>query len=354
MRQFLSLIAILALLALTACGKNSELTEAGTNGEETISLEKEFGGYESNDEAPAFGDSEIMTAFEEDEDANDAYSNDAEVLDALSYSQDSTTDTDNPIKAYFVRLTYGLLAGDSTATDVIDWSGSIAVSKGVLVVLKKIRFEDNDFIHLPRQSRTDVEFTSQTKQHLDGMLLAVIDNDTTDQEGLLTINAGSYSQTFTFSEMDSLESLEAVGDGGHEVSIITRCKDYVPFNGGFISGHWKKNRDNGGTLRGRWINSLGLNGGYLKGIWGKNSAGKNVFKGKYISLNGEFRGLLAGNWNYENGTDGGTFRGRWANRNRDTVGQLKGKFKTGRQGDGRGFFHGRYRVSEQDNLEATD
>lgn len=354
MRRFLSLTLLAALLALTACSKNSELTEAGTEGEESISLEKEFGGFETGDEAPAFGDSEMMSDFDEDEDANDAYSNDAVVLDALSYSQDPAVVGDNPIKAYFVRLTYGLLAGDSSATEVIDWSGSIEVNKGVLVVLKKIRFEDNDFIHLPRDSRTKVDITSQTKQHFDGLLLAVVDSDTTDTEGLLTINIGSYSKTLAFADLDSLESLEAVGAGGHEVSIIARCRDYVPFNGGFISGHWKKNREHGGAFRGRWINSFGSNGGYLKGIWGINDAGDNVFKGKYISLNGEFRGLLAGHWNYERGSNGGTFQGRWVNRNHDTVGHLRGKFKTGRQGDGRGFFHGRFRVSERDNVEAAE
>lgn len=354
MKRFLSLTAIVALLALTACSKNSELTEAGTENEESISLEKEFGGYDSSSEAPAFGDSEMMSDFEADEDVNDAYSNDAEVLDALSYSQDPTVVRDNLIKAYFVRLTYGLLAGDSLATEVIDWSGSLEVNKGILVVLKKIRFEDNDFIHLPRDSRTKVDITSQTKQHLDGLLLAVVDNDTTDDEGFLTINIGGYSTTLAFADMDSLESLEAVGAGGHEVSIIARSKDYVPFNGGFISGHWKKDRDNGGIFRGRWINSLGLNGGYLRGIWGKDRGGSNVFKGKYISLNGEFRGLLAGHWENTRDTNGGVFNGRWVNRNHDTIGHVRGNFRTGRSGDGRGFFQGRYAVRTQDNLEATN
>ena len=354
MKQVFSLISILALfamLALSACSTKNSLTDDNdVTGDAEISLEKEFGGYETSDEAVAFGDSEMLTDFPEDEDANDVYAEDAQVLEALNFPADTTAN--DPIKAYFLRITFGLLEGDSTATEIIDWSGAAEVSQGTLVVLKKIRFEANDYI-LPRESRTKVEFVSQTKPHFDGLLLAIIDNDTSDAEGTFTLNAGAYSHTFNLSELDSLELLEPVGDLGHEMSIITRSKEYTPFAGGFLAGRWVKTRAHGGEFRGRWIDSMGLNGGHLKGIWGARGNGNKVFKGKYISVNGEFRGLIAGEWNYDRDENGGTFRGRWINRDRQTVGYLAGKFKTGRAGDRRGFFHGRYHVTNQDNLEGT-
>ncbi|MFQ5649532.1 MAG: hypothetical protein ACE5IY_06280 [bacterium] len=348
MFSFLFVPTLAAILALTACSNSDQLTDPGETlaGEEKLTLEEEFGGFDTSDEPVAFGESDMLDAFPEDEDAGDAYAEDAQVVAALSATDlsDSTK-----IKAYFLRITYGLLEGDSTATEVVDWSGSAEVSKGTLVVLKTIRFERNDAIKFPRDSRKIVEFISQTKNHFDGLVLAIIDNDSTDEEGTFSFNAGGYTKVLTFSELDSLELLEPVGSGGHEVSILARSKEYTPFAGGFLAGRWIKTARHGGHFRGRWINSIGTNAGHLKGIWGITRAGNKVFKGKYISLNGEFRGLLAGEWDYEDDEKGGFFRGRWVDRAHETVGRLRGKFKTGRAGDGRGFFHGRYRVHKRDD-----
>ncbi len=352
MKKMLALLTVSALTGILAfsCSTSDQLTDpaADPGTTESVSLEKEFGGYSTSDEPAAFGNSDLLAESSADQVVSDTYAADTEVIQALSTDAVTDSSTAAAIKAYFLRITFGLLEGDSTATEVIDWSGSAEVNKGTLVVLKTIRFEDNDAIQLPRTSRQLVEFTAQTKPHFDGMVLAVIDNDTTDQEGTFTFTAGSYSKTFSFSELDSLESLDPVGSNGHQVSILSRSKEYVPFAGGFITGHWIKSERHGGTFRGRWINSLGTNAGHLRGIWGINRNGRKVFKGKYINFNGEFRGLIAGVWNYEQGENGGTLRGRWVNRNHDTTGILKGKFRAGRPGDHRGFFHARYRKQNHD------
>lgn len=352
MKQFFSFLSITAFLALTlfsACS-DQPTGSSGENLEEQaqLSLDKEFGGYEADDEQPAFGEVEMYDDFPEDVDATDSYGDESDVADALDFSTDAPS-----VNVFFLRITWGLLEGDSSATEVIDWSGSAEISKGTLVVLKKIRFEDGDFIHRPRQNRQSVEFTSFTKPHFDGVVLAVIDNDTghTDVEGTFTLNAGSYSKILSFSELDSLDLLEPVGRGGHEVSIQSRSREATPFAGGFISGRWVKTRPHGGEFRGRWINSLGTGAGHLRGMWGINSFGNKVFKGKYISRNGDFRGLIEGQWSYERGENGGIFKGRWVNRQLKTAGIVQGHFKTGRANDRRGFFHGRYRVTHKDNVE---
>ncbi len=352
MKKMLSLISLCALalsLGLMSCSSNDQLASAGDEpaGEEKLNLEEEFGGYDSSDESAGFGDASMLDEFPEDADANDSFADDPAVQDALT----SQLTADSTIKTYFVRITYGLLEGDSAATEVVDWSGAAEVSKGTLVVLKKIRFEGNDALVRPRESRQKVEFISQTKPHLDGLLLAIIDNDTTGTEGTFTFNAGDYTKTLSFTELDSLELLESVGANGHEVSITARSKEVTPFAGGFLSGRWIKTERNGGHFRGRWINSMGTNAGHLRGIWGINRTGNKVFKGKYIGLNGTFGGLLAGEWSYEQGENGGFFRGRWVNRNRDTVGKVHGKFKVGQAGDGRGFFHGRYRAASANGAQ---
>lgn len=340
-------LALLAIVVFSAC-VTKELTDPTENldDDEIYSLDLEYGGYGTNDEAAAFGDPDLLSDFGGDADVSDTFAADAAIVDVLN--SDSSD-----VKVYIVRVTWGYLHGDSTATEVTDWSGSAEVSKGTLLVLRKIRFEDNDFVHLPRTSRQLVEFTSQTKPHFDGLLFAVIDNDTTDSaDCTFTINAGAYSKTLDFSEMDSLDIIEAVGDAGQEVSLSSHSRQYTPFAGGFIEGHWNKTKPNGGFFRGRWINSLGSNAGFLEGIWGINRFGNKVFRGKYINMNGEFRGLLAGQWSYGRENDNvGFFAGHWANRALQVVGTLAGHFKTGEAGDGRGFFQGRYSVSDRGRLE---
>ena len=349
MKRLFSVVGVLSLSALvlfSACGKD-DLTapEENLGEQEELSLEKEFGGFTTSDEPAAFGDPEMASDFSEDMAVADPLSADAAVVSVL------TSDTAK-VKAYFLRITWGLLEGDSTATEEVNFSGSAQVSKGTLVVLRAIRFEGSDGLVLPRPDRQTVEFNSIITRHFDGLALAIIDNDTTDDVGTFTFTAGDYSKTLEFSELDSLEIIEPVGSGPYEVSMVSRSKEYVPFAGGFISGRWVKTRPHGGIFRGRWINSLGTNAGFLKGIWGVRRNGQKVFMGKYISLNGEFRGLLKGHWNYNRDENSGVFRGRWVNRARKTVGVLRGRFKTGPEGTRRGFFHGRYRVTRADNAEA--
>lgn len=342
LRLSLWLPMLLVAFLMAACS-NDKLTSPGDipGEDEEVSLDKEFGGYNTTDEPTAFGDKEMMDEFGEDSEVDDAISDAPETLVDLNSDK---------VKALFLRITWGLLEGDSTATEEVDWSGSAEINKGTLVLLKTIRFERNDFIHLPRESRQKIEFTSFTKPHFDGIAIAIIDNDTTQKnvEGTFTLSlqGGTYTKVLTFSELDSLDLVEAVGPGKNEVSIVSRSKEIVPFAGGFLSGRWKKTHPNGGIFKGRWINSLGTNAGHLRGIWGINKRGQKVFFGKYISLNGQFRGLLAGKWEFTRGENVGVFRGRWVDRNLNTRGTLKGHFKTGGPGDRRGFFHGRWHVSE--------
>lgn len=339
------IVALLAMVALSACTGEKLISPEEDVGEEAeFSLEKEFGGFSDSNESPGFADQEILDKDIQDIAVNDAISLDAQVVSDMN---------SDAIKAYYLRITWGLLEGDSTATEVIDWSGSAEVSKGTLVLLRTIRFEDNDAIVLPRESRQKLDFMSFTKPHFDGLALAIIDNDTTQEDlgGTFTLNAGPYSITLNFSDLDSLEMIEPATDLGHEVSIVSRSKDVLPFNGGFLAGRWIKTRQHGGEFKGRWINSLGTNSGHLRGIWGIRRDGQKVFKGKYVSLDGEFRGLLAGHWEYDRDENVGHFRGRWVNRNRDTVGIVKGRFKTGREDSLRGFFQGRYHVIDPDKSE---
>ena len=327
------LATLLLFIALMGCEQNNPTDPVDETATGSESLDKAYGGYTTDDEQPGFGDTDMILEYDQSASV---------VSDTYSAETDSEM-TDTAIPAYFVRLTWGHLQGDSTETQSTDWSGSFEINKGVMAVRKAIRFEQADYIHLPRTSRQLVAFTSFTKPQFDGVEPVIIDNDSSDAEGTLTINAGAYSRTFTFAELDSIESIETVDDLGNEFSIVAHVKEVQPFAGGFFEGRWMRRNAKGGKFAGRWINSLGTSVGFMKGIWGQNMRGQNVMFGKYIHRNGGFGGLLAGEWGSDdlNG-ESGWMQGRWVNRSRSAIGSYKGVWRTSLETDGKGFFHGRW------------
>ncbi|MGH7493227.1 MAG: hypothetical protein ACREOO_12670 [bacterium] len=337
-RGVLSLTVCLAMAGflMSACDKEQPIqTNIALKSDEGISLEKDFGGYTTSDEAPMFGDEVVLAESREDGTVNDPVSQEAATNPAV-------TET---ITAYEVRVTWGLLEGDSTAKELLDWSGKVSVSRGVLAVLKVVRFESElqgDRVHLPRTSSTELAFTSYADTHYDGLLLLIVDNDLGNSPGQFTVQTGSYSRTFTFDELALLNVVEPVGPNGHAVSIVSRIRGAKAFAGGFLSGRWVQNDDRSGEFRGRWIDSEGTTAGSVRGIWGERRNGEKLFFGKYIGLNGGFSGLLAGDWRYNGDDDAGVFEGIWFDSDLQKSGVVAGNFKLGRSEDCDGFFNGRW------------
>ncbi|MEK7727887.1 MAG: hypothetical protein AAB354_05695, partial [candidate division KSB1 bacterium] len=105
---FAALVLLMSGFLLTACNKENPVGTETPDDQSAVSLEKEFGGYTTSDEAPMFNDQEVIAESLEDVSANDAMSaQDLPLLNAAS-----------GVKAYAVRVTWGLLPGDSTATEV--------------------------------------------------------------------------------------------------------------------------------------------------------------------------------------------------------------------------------------------
>lgn len=345
----LFVLTLTIVFGIIACQKNDPLSSNNNESidENEVVLESEFGDFDTSNEAPAFGDPELASKDGEDVAVSDIAASDPAIIDAMSDA--------SGVPAIFLRLGWGHLEGDSTETETTDWSGSIEVNKGVLAVLRTVRFEQNDYLVRPRESRQKIEFVSVTRPHFDGLALAIIDNDTSDVEGTLTINAGPYSGTFTFAELDSMELIESVDERGNEFSIVSRAKAVNRFHGGFFDGRWTRRTDHSGEFQGRWISNTGETTGHLKGRWGRNRNGLRVLAGKVINQNGEFIALLAGEWGYHgNSQKNGWMAGRWVNRNLEENGRFRGVWHAGRPGDGRGFFHGRWAENMQDSNGLSD
>lgn len=331
----LLIFALSVMLIIGGCSKNSP-TEPDPEGEVT-ELDKPYGGFETTDELPAFGDPEMSIAFDDDENVDDLITLDPAFTNAL------LSDT---VNAYYIRITWGLLEGDSTATDIINWDGSATITRGKLGIMKTILFEGNDQIVLPRPDRKTVQWRSETVPHYDGIVLVIVDKDSLTVPGEFTFTTNLYTRTFTYNELDSLELVETVTPQGHQVSIQAYNRQIIPFGGGFLEGKWIKNRQHGGIFKGRWINNVGTRVGHLKGIWGKNRSGEKVFFGKYVHMNGQFGGLLAGKWGYnDQDQNKGWFKGRWVDRSLTAIGTLEGHWKVNENSDRNGFFHGKWKRS---------
>ena len=329
----LSIFALSVMLIIGGCSKNSP-TEPDQE-EELTELDRPYGGFDTSDELPAFGDPKISVAYDDDQDVDDLITLDPEFTDVIG------SDT---VNAYYIRITWGLLEGDSTATDIINWDGSATITRGKLGIMKTIRFEGNDRIILPRPDRKTVQWESVTVPHYEGILLVIVDKDTLNVPGEFTFMTNLYTKTFSYDELDSLELVETVTPQGHQVSIQAYNNQIIPFGGGFLEGQWIKNRQHGGIFKGRWINNVGTRVGHLKGIWGENRFGEKVFFGKYVHLNGQFGGILAGKWGYnDQDQNKGWLKGRWVNHSLTAIGTLQGHWKVKEDSTRHGFFHGKWK-----------
>lgn len=351
--------AVLFLFAASGCSTNDNPagTPESSVGEESLDLESSFGGYAMTDEDPGFGDDELLKNEDDGIEADDAIDADPVVVDMAA-----TDSTD----VYSVRLTWGMLEGDSSNTAITDWSGSISLNvDGAIVVERIIRFERDDFIVRPRTDRMVVDLVSQTGRHLDGVLITIFDphGDVTAQDksnvvNELTIALGDFEVTYLLTDLDSLDEIIDVDNLGNQFAIHAfQVTDFCPR--GFLSGRWAPTSAGRGVFRGRWTSRYGLSHGWLKGHWGTNDNGKQIFYGKYIGQNGEFRGLLRGHWNHSPDRPGGSFNGRWHGE-AGLVGGLRGVWSAPphpanqpvmteseefNQRRPAGFFHGEWRAN---------
>jgi hypothetical protein len=302
---------------LLAVGCSSDKVSSNTTDQTQLNLTDEFGGYKATDEAPAFGDADIM-ALGEDEEANDPLSQSPEV-NAIR----NLTDVD----VYSVEFLWGKLEFDSTETAITDWSGKISVDRGAIIAVRLIKFEGTDHIVRPRESREVLDFVSHTRPAYDGILVYVYDPEPTtyDTENTLTFETAPYTRTLKMSELADLQ--EIVDVGNNQVSITAVKLDKLDCGEGFLEGRWIRQGRDGkrGNFFGRWIASDGRSAGFIRGHFGTR-ADAPVFFGKWISLSGQFRGLLKGTWGYGNdatpdATNLGWFDGIYA----DAAGNEKGK-----------------------------
>jgi hypothetical protein len=284
------------ILALAACVDNPGPTD---NAEEvTSALEQENGGLEMTDEAPLFADQAAFQAA--------AIETDTAVVDTMA--QDPTvTAIANQVDGARHRLViaWGRMPADPTATSGRNWSGSLTVSRGALVIGRTIGFEEATDRVLPRQSRERIDFESATRPFADGLVLRVLDPDPSQGALRLTYTSadGTATHDLDLSQLAQGPIAIDVGDGNRLIAVAVRELDRCDH--GFMRGRWVALRPNMGVYRGVVANAEGDPVGHIRGIWGQRRNGNAVMFGKYIDNDGRFRGLLTGTY------EAGHWHARW-------------------------------------------
>jgi hypothetical protein len=324
----------------------------------TEDIEARFGGYDTSDEAPAFGDEYLTGGGEQPID--DAMAEDPAVVDLLTRAD---------VAHYAVRITWGYLGRDSSyVSDPVDWSGSAAVDTGAVVGRRTILFEplQGDHVVRPRTSHRVIEWVSTTTVHFDGLQFVVLDPTDEGFDGTLTIDMPLYSEMFRLDELAELDVTTIVDADGHEVRIQARQlvppSDPAFCRHGWLAGRWSRfgQEDDAphgvvGRIRAHWTNAEGTVTGTLHGFYGRNRGGHRVLFGKLIAENGQFEALMRGTWSHGPGSPGvGPFVARLYDENREVIGGMRGMWQ--RRDRGEGSFMGGWGLlcSDADDIELDE
>jgi hypothetical protein len=318
-----NLTAILAVIASGVIGCSGSPTTPGSEG--ALNLDAPYGGYEAAGEVPAFGQTDLAAVLVEGEVVEEPLIADAE-LDSLRERAGA--------HAYGLLIRWGMLEGDSTVSDVTDWSGTITLSRGVLAVQRLLRFErGQDYIVRPRPSRSELEWVSKMTVHFDGLLLTVVEPPvlagTEVGDNLLTFATGPYNRVFniTAGDLNELQEIIEVDPEGNQIAFNARALEPHPCDGGPLHGFWVlDSAGTGGHFFGGWAARDGRPRGHLRGHFGIRD-GEKVFFGKVIGQGGEFLGFFRGQWGFAEDTRrNGWFDGEWVADDGQPVGRMHGRW----------------------------
>jgi hypothetical protein len=335
-------LAVLSTLTLAiALMAGCELVSPDKSGSDQPADISAFGGYSTSDEAPAFGDPELLATYSEDPPFEDDMESNAEVR-AGQNNRDANK--------YALRIIWGNVENrDSTGMEVddcaiSDWSGAIRVDGGVAIIKRLIGFEPGDYVARPRRGPRDIEWVSYTKSHVDGLLLEVIDlpdPQSAEARNTIAITTPFYTGEIRLADLADYREF-VVYDECNSISIVATSIEPSGCPRGFLEGRWVADTDSSGYFKGVWIGDFGDLIGYMRGVYGIRE-GRRVLFGKWISDSGEFQGLLRGTWSplrSDRGPDG-FFEGSWADDNLEVAGFFRGHYAIC-PNDTAGVFHGRW------------
>jgi len=301
--------------------------------EMSIDLDLPDGGLAPTAEEPGFGDpyfSSFLSENGEIDVTGDPLAADTRVLE-MERNRDA--------KVFYLRMVWGNHrrspdVSEFEREDLIDWTGGAGVSEGIILPLRTIRFERNDFLILPwregEPSRSKVGWVSHTGPGRDGVLVKIVvpapsdvslsaestgAGDGLTRDDKFVFRTAALQVEFPLADVADLDTTMMLDDtNGVTFTGFDRddLDDYCPR--GYMAGAWVRVRDDdrqGGYFRAAWTNPLGRLTGHVRGRWGVTENGNRVFVGKIIGRNGAYLGHLRGQWEPGDVPGQGVYRGGW-------------------------------------------
>ncbi len=341
------IVAFIILMSLAGgCGDaNNPATvdESLYSRNQVQDLNDPYGGYNLADEAAGFDDAVLLQEFGDDAVFADPYENDPVVREV-------ERDREGRLRGgLFLAVTWGNLQRDSTVTNETDWTGSLLVDPGILLLKRAIRFEPEDSV-LPRAEPGLLEWMSHTSTGFDGVLVRIVpcppnlsvtnvQSEIDSANTLIAFATGPLTVTFTLAELPGLHRIVTL-ENGNAVSFDAVYVPPMACPVGFLHGVWRRNPDGeGGAFFGKYESESGLHMGFVRGCYGVNKHGEKVFYGKWISRDGEFRGILRGTYGDTDENTTGYFSGHWVDRDLQVRGRVKGDWRRDDEHNG-GYFRG--------------
>ena len=355
-RIFFKTIFFLSLVIfLTHCGSNDNPTTVASR---TLSdlLETDQATWENaladpfalgtGDESAQFNDATLSTIEGEE----------GTYTDATTLAKPNMIMTDGILpttgiacKPYLIRLRWGQFPYNDTIATTTDWSGSVSVNRGTLILKRPIAFDLGDSV-ATRTDRTVISFTSRTKRHFDGLAIKYFECQkdgtiaaTNTNRTTLTFTSPVFTKSYDLAQLTGTSTATTTGTSTTGVIITEENVDTLGNKfqiqsiqlsnisnlcQGVMHGRWHKlpNRS-GGLFRG--IVQAGENFrrvGHVMGVYGTNKNTEKVWSAKLISHKGGFVGIMKGS---SIGTSTGTFSGKIFNRDKKEIGMVSGNYVEG-------------------------
>lgn len=290
------LFAALLMLLVIAAGCSDDGTSSTTPVVQSDpDVDEPLGGYDAQDEEPAFGDSELAESVESETEFEDSVRDLPVVADLIA---------DSTVRAFAVTVTWGVLrapadvpSNDLPDAPVVDWSGRIAITRGALVLNRVLDFEAGDLISLPRENPQTLEWRSETGVDFDGLRMVVyLPGRGPIHDDVMEIETPLFSARFDARQLLDLDVAETFDEVSQQIRVQAFALDRMPSHLGFANGEWTPaDADGQGTFSGRWIDSSGAITGFVHGVYGVRD-GERLLFGKLIDRGGAFLGFVSGEW----------------------------------------------------------
>ncbi len=304
-----ALLAILLILS-AGCLGNDDDEEDRDHGAQSVGGDGWGDYYNDENEDPGFGDPEIQN-MGEDEPYDDPF--------------DNQVQTASVEDAIYIRVLWGnLILDDDDWHNPKDYSGSITIDEGLLVIERTVRFEDYDCEIDNRVEPTLVSWRSRIGPHYDGLVLRLEPGATDDNDNFLHLEIGTYKKVFSVTELMDLVTLDASGYDDDQVAIASHYN--VAAGNGFVVGHWRDlPQAGGGIFKGKWETGDGALLGHELARYVPQDNGTGIVKGKYIDTTGQFMGFLYGTYEDTHETlQAGEFDLHWIDRDKTKLGSIEG------------------------------